>query len=69
MVRSKGGGGDGDKYGSGEKQERGEEKTSSEGGGTYWWVGRPEKRLVGSALAAVRDGGRWRRLVVVIRFR
>ena len=48
-------------------QERGEGEASSEGGGTYWWAARPEKRLVGSALAAVHDGGRWGRLVVAVR--
>ena len=31
------------------------------------WAGRLEKRLVGSALAAVHDGGCWGRLVVAMR--
>ena len=57
MVRSKEGGG------SGQKQERGEGEEKSEGGGTYWWAVGPES----STLVVIRDGGCWRHLVVAVR--
>ena len=46
MVRTKQGGG------SGEKQERGEGEASREGGGTYWWGSETRKAI----------GGHWHRL-------
>ena len=52
MVRTKQGGG------SGEKQERGEGEVSREGGGTYWWGSKTRKAI----------GGHWHRLVFMIYF-
>ena len=88
MVRSKGGGLMVRRKGRGMVRSKGGGLVvrGNRGGGgdwgMYWWAGRPEKRLVGSTLAAVHDGGHWgclvvaacgggcwRRLVIVIHLR